>query len=278
MLILLLILIITLVSLIVLLWAGTVFFQGYFYTEPTPGIYWQAPVTAAVLTFGFAIWCFSVAFSSGASPTNIPINTIFSFVTKEDMMKRPAKNLWAIKADPKKTGADRDGETVAYVSEHLPDRLNTEKFQYKDPITNRPYQWQGVIALEIQPDPNDPAKMRFDLVETGTGRYRQFVSRDGWVIEEFETGPLGIPSKFRVGRFIWNILFNVGHFVAWFVCLWLVLRFQWPHALGFAVVLWLVTTLVILPMMLGYAGQVSESRRAPVTPGVALVSPRGQLL
>jgi hypothetical protein len=278
-LILILILVILLVSLIVLIWAATVFFQGYFYTEPTAGIAWQAPATAAVLTFGYAVWCIWIAASSTASPINLPIDTIFRFTPREDMLKRPAPKLWAIKADPhKKTGTDRDGEVVPYVSEHVFDKLNSEKFRYKNPETGKPYQPGGVIALEIQPLPDDPAKMRFDKTETGTGQYEQFVSRDGWIMMQFEDGPTGLPSKFRIGRFILNILFNLAHFLGWFVCLWLLLRFQWPHALGFAIVMWLVMTLVVLPMILGYAGQVSESRRAPATHTVTQLPQSGKLL
>ena len=263
---LLVILIITLVSLIVLLWAGTVFFQGYIYTEPSPGVYWQAPAAAAVLTLGYTVWCLSIALSSGASPTNIPINTIFRFTPTEDMLRKPAPKLWAIKADPKKkTGSDRDGDVTLYVSERVFDKLNPGKIRYIDPATQKPYNFQGVIALEIQPVPDDPAKMRFDLIETGTGQYRQFVSKDGWAMIEFEEGPTGLPTKFRIGRFILNILFNVAHLVGWFLGLWLLLRFQWGHALGFAVVMWLVTTLVLLPILLGYAAQVSEARRSTTT-------------
>ena len=275
------ILIITLVSLIVLLWGGTVFFQGYIYTEPSPGVFWQAPALAALLTFGYAIWCLSVALSSGASTTNIPINTIFRFTPKEDMeilRGRPAPKLWAIKADRKKTGPDKDGESVAYVSE----RGRDTKFRYMS-VDRQPWHGEGVIAVEIQPTNDDPAKIRFnhvvteagrlDLVDSKRAQYRHFASDDGWEMTEYEEGPTGLPVRFRWGRFFWNIVFNVAHLVAWFIGLWLLLRFQWLHALGLAAVMWLVMTLLILPMILGYAGQVSEARRtvtaAVVTPPLA---------
>jgi hypothetical protein len=269
--ILFLILIITLVSLIAVLWGGTIFFQGFVYTEPSPSVFWRAPATAALLTFGFAIWCLSIALSSGASTTNIPINTIFRFTPKEDMLRRPASNLWAIKADRKKTGPDKDGESVPYVSRRISDKLNSEKFQYV--ATGDPHPWhsQGVIAIEIQPTNDDAAKIRFNLVVIEAGRfelvdskraqYRHFASDDGWEMTEYEEGPTGMPVRFRWSRFFWNIFFNVAHFVGWFLGLWLLLRFQWGHALGLAVVMWLIMTLLILPMMLGYAGEVSEARR-----------------
>lgn len=275
MLILSIILIITLVSLVAFIWGGTFFFQGYVYTEPSPSIFWQAPVLAALLTFGYAIWCFSVAFSSGASPSNIPINTIFSFSDKEEMLRRPAPKLWAITQDRKK----QEEKPVEYVAVRGNDKLHPDKFQYfHDPFGSDKHPWFGtdVVAIEIQPFLDDATKKRFndvppdqgffggklDLVDTKRLRYREFRSEDGWAITEYENGPTGLPIKRSWGRFLLNIFFNAGHFGAWFLGLWLVLRYQWLHALGLGMVMWLIMTLLILPMMLGYAGEVSESRRS----------------
>jgi hypothetical protein len=280
-LILIVILIITLMSLIVVLWGGTIFIQGYVYTEPSGGIAWRAPALAALLTFGYAIWCLSVAFSSGASPSNIPINTIFRFTPKEDMLRRPAAKLWAIKTDRKKDGNNKDGESILYKSVPVYDKLNSAKSKYvvdADPKT--PWQGTNVTAIEIQPE-GEPTKMRFDLLElqagrfelvdTKRGKYRQFVSSDGWVITEYEEGPSGLPERFRWSRFLLNIFFNAAHLGAWFLGLWFVLRYQWLHALGLAAVMWLVMTLLILPMLLGYAGQVSEARRSATASMIVIV-------
>jgi len=281
-LILFVILIITLVSLIAVLWGGTVFFQGFVYTEPSPSVFWRAPATAVLLTFGFAVWCLTIALSSEASPTNIPINTIFRFTPKDDMLRRPAPYLWAIKADRKKTEPGKDGEVVAYVSERVPDKLNSQKFRYVATGDPHPWRWQGVVAIEIQPTKDDAAKIRFNEVVTEAGRfelvdskraqYRHFASDDGWEMTEYEEGPTGMPVRFRWGRFFLNIFFNFTHFGGWFLGLWLLLRFQWGHALGLAVAMWLIMTLLMLPMMLGYASQVSEARRsvtaAHIEPGV----------
>ena len=42
---------------------------------------------------------------------------------------------------------------------------------------------------------------------------------------------------------------GTGNRLTWFACLWLLLRFQWPHALGLAVVLWLACTLLLWPVL-----------------------------
>jgi len=100
------------VSLIVLLWVGTFLFQGYIYTEPTQGLYWQAPATAAILALGYTFWCLTVAYSARASTTNIPVNTIFRFTPWEDMLDQPAPRVFAIKKSVNKANEGKDGDVV----------------------------------------------------------------------------------------------------------------------------------------------------------------------
>jgi hypothetical protein len=257
--------IVTAAALIAFLWAGTYFFQGYIYTEPSQGLYWQAPAAGALMAVGFTIWCFTVAFSSGASKTNIPINVLHKFNAKVDLFDslKPAPKLWAIKSDPRKTSDAKDGEKVEYKLV----RDNQTKFHYVD--TNavpRPWNQQDVIAVEIPS--SDGAIMRLDLVPTEKGQNRRFRSSDGWEMVETTDGPTGNPERFVLGRLVVNVLFNLAHLAGWFLALCLILRYQWAHALGLAVVFWLVFTLVLLPMGLGYAGDVAEKRQSvvPVQP------------
>ena len=44
-----LILLLIWIGLVVLLWAGSVWFQGYIYSEPAPQLVWAAPVAGSVL-------------------------------------------------------------------------------------------------------------------------------------------------------------------------------------------------------------------------------------
>ena len=84
------ILFLAMVTLIVLLWMGAYFFQGYIYTEPSQGLFWQAPVGALVLTFGFTIWTFAIALGETNSPTNRPIDTLLRFDLRVETLDRPA--------------------------------------------------------------------------------------------------------------------------------------------------------------------------------------------
>jgi hypothetical protein len=63
---------------------------------------------------------------------------------------------------------------------------------------------------------------------------------------------------------------NLAHLLVWFLALWLLLRFQWGHALGLAFVLWIAMTLVIVPMLLDRTPRKADSTKQSATP-VSLV-------
>jgi hypothetical protein len=257
---LLLILFLSLIVLIVVLWGGTYFFQGYIYTEPSSGIFWQAPLAAGFLMFGYLIWVMTIALSSPANPSSLSTNPIL-FSPNVDMLKRPAKRITAIKLNHKKSVEGKDGEKVVYVI-----KTGARTSQYMTTV-GIPHPWHSndVIAIEFETD--DGTTMRFDLQEIKTGGYREFASADGWVMREYESGPTGLPIKFSFWRLIVNVFFNVGHFIGWFLAFWVILRFQWSHSLGFAVVMWLVISLTFLPMILGYAAEVAAR---PTVAAIAL--------
>lgn len=260
---LLLILIVAGAALTVVLWAGAYYFQGYIYTEPSPGIYWQAPAAAAMLTLGYAIWCLSIATTPGANPQNLVYDTLIRFNPTEDMLTRPASPIWAIKQSQRKGEAGKDGEKVRYISKRTPN-----KFYYED-TSIKPRVWQGQDVIAIAIEKPDGTTMRFNLSPPEDGDNRHFVSADGWVILDTpQDGPTGLPTRFRTSRLFWNLFFNLGHFVAWFLGLWVILRFQWSHALGLAVVTWVICTLAVLPMILGYAGLVAAGKQAIKTVAV----------
>jgi hypothetical protein len=125
----------------------------------------------------------------------------------------------------------------------------------------RPFSSAGVLAIVIKDA--DGTEHRFNKVNPSSDPADvQYVDERGWVIEENKYGPNGEPYVSRWGRFLVNLFLNFFHLVLWFLCLWLLLRFQWPHALGFAVVMWLIVTLSILPMMLSQAGEIALQGRA----------------
>jgi hypothetical protein len=273
---LLLILLILAAGLIVFFWAGTYFFQGYLYTEPSPGLYWQAPAAGAGVAAFLSIWCLAVASADKASPSDIPYDTLFRFSPKVDMFDKPAKELWAIK---------KGGKEVRYVRKTTVQFHQTGYF-YQD-TSGGPWNSKDVEAIDLM---NQGQKVRFfaqavaEDVMTGITsvkrNYREFVSEDGWVMRDYEeasttAGPTGLPQQSRFGRFLLNLFFNIGFWLVLFLSLWLLLRFLWGHALGLSLVIWVTITLAVLPMLLTAAAQVAKDRQAlPAAPEPAALSPR----
>lgn len=236
------------VSLTMLLWVGSLFFQGYIYTEPSPGLFWQAPAAGVALALYFTFWTWLV--QGSASAHDVTYDTLFRFSPQVEKTKEPVKRLLVVKKD--------DKEEKAPVAYHRK-RIDQTRYEYRD-AADRRYSSLNVKAILIPEE--DGSQTRLEPGPPRDGPYRQFVDKSGWTMMEYETGPTGQLVAFRFGRFVINLLLNFLHFLLWFVCLWLLLRFTWAHAFGFAIVLWLVTTLTVLPMVLSQAATPTATVRS----------------
>jgi hypothetical protein len=246
------------VTLLAVLWGGTVFLQGYFYTEASTAVFWQAPAAAAVLTLFYGLWCLLDYGAPGAHAGYLPYDTIFRFSaeeTKPTKNGKPIERMWAVlkegkgeKKVPYKRWAVWEGgrRGDAYFREEAGGGKGERWLVDK------------AVAIDV---PEDGEVVRYELAKSDNPEYRSFVSPEGWTIKEYNTGPTGQPEAFRTGLWLVNLLLNFVHFALWFGCLWLLLRFQWSHALGLGFVMWLVMTVVVVPMMLGSAGKAAEESR-----------------
>jgi hypothetical protein len=211
-------------ALAVLLYAGVTWFQGYVYSEPEAGMFWRAPLAAAVLTLFWAFWGMLDYRSPGTYPAP------FEFSTGDERRYE-------------KLEAEKGGKVTAY-------RLDKSSGEFRDsarrPLPSHP---DAIIVEE------DGERVRFEPQRDAQGNFKidageslRYIDPSGRVMSEASVGQV---TTFRRGLFLGYILLTALHFAAWFACLWLVLRFQSAHALGLAVVFWLVTSLVIMPMVLG---------------------------
>lgn len=236
------------VSLMVLIWVSSRFLQGYFYTEPSPHLHWQAPAAGGLLAAFFAAWCLAVATSAEARPDDIPYNTIFAFSPNVYMVKEPVKELWAVK---------KNDEKIRY-KRH---RIDQRQYEYKDTsLAERRWNDNGVVAVELE---HEGEKHVFKVAQAERGGYLSFVNDKGWIMTTGERGISGEPKIFLTSRFLANLFFNGMHLFLWFLALWLLVRFQWSHALLIGIGAWLVVTLAFLPMMLNVAAQVAQARPVP---------------
>jgi hypothetical protein len=239
------------VALAVFLLAGTVWFQTYIYSEPVAGVYWRAPAAAAVLTLFYVWWCYLNYQTPGKYPGQ------FQFESGED---RQLDKLWAF----------RDGREMLYTIRKNPRGMP----EYIDPESGRPWQ-QHPDAIIIEESPGERARFEAERdkdgkFKTATGRSLRYLDEKGRSMTEDRLGLLTIPKR---GRLILNILINLAHLLLWFLTLWLLLRFQWSHALGLAIVFWLLMTFTVLPMLLQKAAERGQERPPATTTALAHPGP-----
>lgn len=246
----------TLILLLLLVWAvlmallaaWSIWFQGYIYTEPATGVLWRAPAAGSAVMVVLLAWVF--------------------FDYRDPGRYRP---LWEF-------SSVEDAKSFAEL--HIPTPRGEEVYKLR-PGTRSDYRLNGLPTGK--PLPSRPSqviavagdqKATFKPETDASGKFKQrtatrfgheskdplrYVDESGRVMLE---GELGVLSSFRYGVFFGNILLNLLFFAVLFVTLWLVLRFQWPHAFGQAAVMWLVLLLFIVPPLLSRAEQVSRDRAA----------------
>ena len=210
-------------------------------------MYWQAPAAAGVMAGFITLWCVLIIGSSEATPMNLPYNTLFRFSATDDMCTEPVKELRVI---------PKVGKEVTYKCH----RYGPNDYRYLDAsLAKKPWD-HGAKAILLT---HNGEEYRFEPTPASRGGYDEFASdKGGWVLRVYDNGPNGIPVAFRYGRLFANLLLNFMHFALWFVCMWLLLRFLLSHALLLAICFWLVTSLILLPMLFSYAGDLSQQRRA----------------
>jgi hypothetical protein len=245
-----------------LLAAGSFFLQGYFYEMPNSAIAWQAPTMAVGMTVFYLLWCLLNSGTPGASRTNVPYQTIFAFNSEVDMYTQPVKKLWTIKKG--------DKTPVEYNLKKEPIReVNRIEYKYRDTSPQQGLWYpDGVEAVLIE---YQGEKVRFEPVKkVEEGDSLEFISDGGWSMKVYNRMITGQPRRSDFGYFLGVVLLNLFHWALWFIGLWLVLRFQWPHALLLSMALWVAATLFVLPLLLPAAAELA----APLPAAQALLAER----
>jgi hypothetical protein len=232
-----LLLLLTFLVLAALLWGGTRLIQAALYETGEPDLYWRAPAAAAAMAAFFGAWALLNYRAAEPGQAELPYDGLFNF-TAEQVSERPVPEFWVLHGEgqmryvardlggmpPRREYRGEDGQV--WQAERAADGDTIVIREGKD---KTPVRFKAVM-------PSDPKKDRHveRYVEEGGRRYL-----DG---ETF--GRNGLVMTPRGGGSFVRVTINVLHFVLWFDVLWLLLRFQWPHALGLAAALWLVMTFV----------------------------------
>jgi len=252
-----LILLLVWAGLVVLLWAGSVWFQGYIYSEPAPQLVWAAPVAGSLLALFLAIWCIIDYNSPGYI-------ALFEFSASEK--HEYFSELWAV----------RGTSTTRYTLNKIVQAGHAQG-EYRDssgkPI---PTHVDRIIVKEngeeVAFEPERDSNGNFKIQTGKPLIYRDASGR------EMKENNLGQITSFRSGVFLACWALNLFHLALWFVCLWLLLRFQWSHALGLALIFWLVMTIFGVPALLSKveaaatSSRVSEAAHFPLFSGARNVN------
>jgi hypothetical protein len=243
--------VLTLIVILLLTWAVlmaflvafTVWFQGYIYTEPTTGILWRGPAAGTAVVAALVLWVLlDYRWPGGFRPLHDFSSTESSKPFPELRVPRPGGGEDVYRLVPGGSPEYRTGGTRR--GQRLPSRP------------------QKVIATrddeKLVFEPDRDAKGNFRTGRDGVLEYR---ARDEQgrelVMREDDMGRI---TRFRAGTFLGNLLVNFLFLAAWFLALWLILRFQWTHALGLALVFWAALLLLLLPPVLGRAEAVAAQR------------------
>lgn len=257
---LLLILLFVWVALLALFWASGSFLQSLLYNDPVEGLMWRSAVAATLVAGFFGAWCFLDYRYPGRH------DTLFRFSASDD--KRFSK-LWA----------EKDKELVPYrerlssQGERMPVRI--DYVEVNPPY--RPLERTGVIVVE-----EDGQQVRFVAPRDENGVF--ITTRAGVLIyrddrgREMSADAIGVVSVFHWDVFLINMVMNLVHVVLWFVCFWLVLRFQWAHALGLTAAAWIGAITFVLPLLFDRfeaAGRAKQEAAAQVAPSARSPGPAG---
>lgn len=251
----------TLVLLVLLVWvvltvvlAGwSLFLQQYLYTEATPGMLWRGPAAGSALTFVLLVWLVCDYRAPGG------YRPLWEFSSTETTAAFPEMRV------PTATGEE--------VYKPIPGRRNEYHLNGQtrgQALTARPpllIVVEGDKRSTFKPERDEKGNFK-QATSTRFGRESKeplrYVDESGRVMVEGSLGQLTIS---RPGRFIGNVLLNLAFFGACFASLWLLLGFQWPHALIQAFVVWGVVLLFVWPPVLAQVESTANERAAARGPG-----------
>ncbi len=233
-----LILFVVALALTVVLWAGSLWFQSAIYSEPAGELYWRAPAVGVGLTLFLGLWVVADCRTGGRVR---PLHQTSVYETK---------TYDEFKAVLTKNGPEVTFKRVPNADERFIPTYREDGRGDGRPLPSRPEKiivQDAGAAVVFQPERD--AKGNF---HTREGQNLRYLDKSGRVMLE---GELGEVSQFRWDWLFLNLFFNLFFFLLWFAGLWLLLRYQWVHAFGLALVFWLAMTLIVVPMILDYAEQ-----------------------
>jgi hypothetical protein len=250
---LILVLLVVLVVLVILLTAWSMFFQSYLYTEPAQGLAWRGPAAAGAIFAVLLVWVvLEYRFQRSEYREGYYFGPIWSSTSTRS--PEPFKEMHLVEGGAEKTYV-RSKVSGEYHLRGQPDR-KLPSAPDADLIVE-----ENGKKYTFKPERDAQGKL-LRRENRGGKQELRYVDENRRVMVE---GRLGRLETFSFGLFMGDLLLNVLFFAACFLSIWLLVRFQWLHALGHAVVLTLMVWLFALPPILDYAKAVAEKKAATST-------------
>jgi hypothetical protein len=251
--------VLVIIGLVVLLWlvlmgflfGWTLWFQAYIYTEPVNQLQWRAPVAGTVLMLFLVIWIVvdyrAVKNNPDARYPYGPIHELPLAATTP----KPFEKLYVPAGENPEVGYTRQAEFDGQKTVHT----------YRNGQDVMPRRPLKIIVVEndqkIVFEPDHDAKGQFKAERGQPLFYRDSKGR------AMREGTFELEPTFRVFPILFGLFLNGTYFALWFVCLWLLLRFQLWHALGLAIVLYVVMLLFIIGPVMSRAEEVARPKPVP---------------
>jgi hypothetical protein len=255
-----LLIILVLVALVLfgLFWGGTLLAQGYLYNQPADQLPLRAAAAALLVATFLTVWCWIDRRNPGK------YDTFFEFApySTKEFSEFEAVRWTAVAGKLKQDEQGRLVETTAKFKR----APGGKAAAFVEEGSGQPFKLNDstmmTAALLVKPDEGaDPVRFNADLKKgssvpqyTDERRFNE-VNGSRYIMAD-QLGTLFVPST---GVVVAALLLNLAHFLVWFAAFWLILRFGWGHALGFATVFGLVTMLLVMPLLF-------KPNRAPRTP------------
>ena len=220
--------------LMAVLWSGSMFFQSSWYTTPAGGIAWRAPLAAALITGFFSGWSLLNVSEGTTTPSGaaqIPYGVLWEFSPRVDVVPEPV---------PEIVSKRRTSEPAVFKLV----RNWARDVRYKNTDSGEIWDPMGVEYVEFS---YEGQQFKFEPDKTRGDGYVVFVDADtGYEMREYEIGTVGYVSSSHLAIYA---LLNVAHFAVWVFCIWLLLSFDFWHAVAIGAAMWLICTLTVLPIL-----------------------------
>jgi hypothetical protein len=249
-LILIVLLLVVWVVLAILLTAWSMWFQAAIYTEAAPGLAWRGPAAASAVMLVVLVW------------------VVLDYRSPERF--RP---LW----ESASTGPDTQFDELRVPGTDREEvyrrRPGTREYRLGGlpsgkPLPSTPPRIvvvEGDQRYTFEPERDEQGNFKRGKAAVGRGeenlRYRDEKGR------VMVAGSLGQIESFHGGQFAGNVLLHLAFIGSAFLGLWLLVRFQWLHALGQAAALSLLLLLFVMPPLLTRAEAVARDRAAAASRG-----------